>query len=103
MVRENLAASHKRYQLLAQEFAAKGVPPFALFGATILMTHSIGLYDDAMFISEFCIDTESYRAPSFRVLPHTPSYKVFLSEARTLLTESLPLLGPTKSVIDQNL
>jgi hypothetical protein len=54
-------------------------------------------------VSEFCLDTDSPRVPSFCVPSKTPSYNVFMAEIRILLTESVPILGSNKGAILETL
>jgi hypothetical protein len=102
-IKDNLPAAHRRYHALAKKFQSEGLPPLTVWCTSIPLTHSIGLYDDAIYVSEFCIDAESPRAPSFCVPAGTPSYRVFIAEIRVLLRESVPLIGSKRSAILKSL
>ncbi len=91
LLKENLPLAHKRYQSLIEEFRVLGLGEFSVFGARSLMTHSIGQYDDSIYVSEFCMDTDSSRVPSYRLVAGMPSYEVFSEELRRLLGESAVL------------
>ena len=54
----------------------------------IPLTHSIGLYDNAIYVSELCIDHSSSNCPSFSPPPGPKSHSLFLAELKQLLKES---------------
>ena len=64
---------------------------FCVYSTQIPLTHSIGLYDDIIIVSEFCLDTASSHVPSYQVAKNSKSYKTFLQEVRILLEKGTSL------------
>lgn len=70
---------------------------FALFYTDIPLTHSLGLYDDQIFVSEFCIDRHAEQCPSYAAFWGSHAYGVFFYEIHILLKSSRLSLGSGKN------
>jgi hypothetical protein len=85
---QTLPTTHGMYRTFAAKLDRKQSECFALYHTDVPLTHSIGLYDNAMYISELCIDHSSSNCPSFSPPPGSTSHSLFLGELKQLLTES---------------
>jgi hypothetical protein len=91
-----------RYEKFCKSLSEEESTRFALCHTDIFLTHSIGLYDDQAFVSEFCIDRKSKDCPSFRSLAGSETYLLCLSEVRTLLQESRCVFGEGMATLLDN-
>ena len=69
-----------------------------IYRSNIPMMNSIGLYDDILSVSLFCMGGDSTASPSFQVGDEQSSlYRVFYDEAKELLLEADPILDSVKA------
>lgn len=87
-VDKTLAATHDLYRGFAESLDKRQSECFALYHTDVALTHSIGLYDDAVYVSEFCIDCPSSLCPSFSPPPESKSHSLFISELKEILKGS---------------
>lgn len=92
-IEKQLPTTHELYRGFFESLGNNEQQSFALYYTDIPLTHSIGLYDDQIYVNEFCIDNSQGVAPSFSPQPGSPSYDIFISELRILLTEGRRILG----------
>jgi hypothetical protein len=92
-VAKTLVATHDMYSEFAKSLDKRQSECFALYHTDIALTHSIGLYDDAVYVSEFCIDCPSSLCPSFSPPPGSRSHSLFISELKEILKGSLSVHG----------
>jgi hypothetical protein len=72
---------------------------FCLCYVNIPLTHSIGLYDDEVFVSQFCLDVDSSKCPSFAVKSGAPSFSQLRAELRVIFSEGLCVAGGAKKLL----
>ena len=63
LVKRNLPTAHRLYADFHRGLTEPQSRRFCLCHVNIPLTHSIGLYDDEMFINEFCLDMDSSKLP----------------------------------------
>ncbi len=85
---QTLPTTHGMYRTFAAALDRKQSECFALYHTDIPLTHSIGLYDNAIYVSELCIDHSSSNCPSFSPPPESKSHSLFIAELKQLLKES---------------
>ena len=85
-----------RYRTFYRSLASAERQRFSFSYTDLSLTHSLGLYDDQIFLSEFCLDRHAEECPSYRVAPDCHSYGVFFYEIHTILLESHNRLGRGK-------
>jgi hypothetical protein len=83
-----IPATHKLYDEFFQSLSPEESEYFALYHTDVPLTHSIGLYDDEIYVNLFCINTPSSRCPSFSPPPGSRSHALFVSELKALLRDS---------------
>lgn len=98
-VSENLPLAHKRYRDYREGLSSDEAKLFNVYCTQLPLTHSIGLYDGRMFISEFCLDADSSGVPSYELAENGDGYKTFIEEVRVLLSGGEPLFGSEPSRI----
>jgi hypothetical protein len=81
------------YRTFCRSLSASQRERVAVCHTNIPLTHSIGLYDDQLFVSDFCIDVPAEECPSFSALAGSHAFYVYLSEVHTLLTTSRCVFG----------
>ncbi len=91
LIEENLPVAHNRYQQYRDNLPPDLSKFFNVYSTQIPFTHSIGLYDDRLFVSELCIDTNSSGAPSYELLKDSEAYKTYIEEIKKLLAEGIAL------------
>jgi hypothetical protein len=87
----NLPLACRRYRAFRDAIHAERRHLFRVYSTAIPLTHSIGMYDNIIHVSEFCIDTDSARVPSYQLAESSPGYETYLKEVRLLLQEGRPL------------
>jgi hypothetical protein len=92
-VDKTLGVTHEMYSTFAQSLDTRQQECFAFYHTEVPLTHSIGLYDNSLYVSEFCIDCASSVSPSFSPPPGSRAHALFISELKTLLKESLRKYG----------
>lgn len=95
--------TENRYKEFYKSLAPAQRQRFSFSYTELPLTHSLGLYDDQIFLSEFCIDRHSEECPSYAVVQGSPSYGVFLYEIHTILKESRCVLGTGKEKLISNI
>jgi hypothetical protein len=93
VVAKTLPTTHAMYEDFSKSLDKKQLECFALHHTDLPMTHSIGLYDDALYVNEFCIDCPSSRCPSFSPPLGSHSHSLFMSELKEILKESRRVYG----------
>lgn len=64
----------------------------------IPLTHSIGLYDDTIFLNPFCIGLDSADLPSMKIDVGSPAFQAFVRDALAHLARGIKICGDaTKS------
>ena len=59
----------------------------------LILTHSIGIYDQPMYVNAFCAGLDSPDLPSFRIEPHAPAYASYVRDALEHVAASSQLCG----------
>jgi hypothetical protein len=54
---------------------------FSVTTTSLLLTHSIGIYDGPMYVNPFCIGLDSADLPSIRIEPYMPAYDAYARDA----------------------
>ena len=87
-VDKTISTTHEMYTTFADSLNAKQRECFALYHTDMPLTHSIGLYDDSIYVSEFCIDCASSVVPSFSPPVGSATHRLFIDELKLLLKEA---------------
>lgn len=90
-----ITESHKSYRLFFDELSKRERGLLKVYASRTTITHSIGKYDEEIFVSEFCIDTDSLHVPSYRLTPIDQAYTIIDNEIILLKNESMCLFGAT--------
>lgn len=98
-----LDLAYERYEQLVVELSTRQRLNFGVYSTEAPMSHSIGLYDETLYISEFCLDADASDVPSYRIPKDAPSFGIFLKEIRLILSEARPIFGLESSRIVQGL
>lgn len=53
---------------------------FRLLRTKVPMTHSLGFYDNKLFVSEFCLTVSSFHSPSYEVMKSSNIFENFIDE-----------------------
>ncbi len=88
-VDKTIVGTHGMYTEFARSLDKRQLECFALYHTDLALTHSIGLYDDAVYVSEFCINSPSSLCPSFSPPPGSRSHSLFISELKEILRGSI--------------
>ena len=88
-----IAVSQRRYKAFFDSLPDTERRLLKVYASRVPLTHSIGQYDDEIFVSEFCIDTDSALVPSYRLAPSDSAYAVFKKEIQILKKESVCIVG----------
>jgi hypothetical protein len=99
LVEDNLPLVHERFREFRQNQREDRVNLLSIYAAQIPLTHSLGLYDDRLFVSEFCIDTSSSESPSYELAHNADAYAILVAEIRVLLSTATPLYESRSSRI----
>lgn len=91
-VHTSLPRAYKRCAKLKEDLGEQGVR-FNIYSVNIPMTHSIGLYDDRLFISDFFFKISSSKVPSYELRTDGPSFSSALSELLAIAEGSEPFAG----------
>jgi hypothetical protein len=91
--KDNIVYAHKAYQDFFNALPDERKPLMKVYGTTIPLTHSIGFYDDLIFVSELCLFSYAPYVPSYCLTPASSSYKVFKNEMEILLSGSNIIVG----------
>jgi hypothetical protein len=87
-LKQTYEGTFARYEDFCSSLSASERKRFALCYTDKLQTHSIGLYDNQLYVSEFCINQRSVDCPSFSTSAGSETYAKFLSEVQFLLNNS---------------
>jgi len=87
-----LKTSRNLYQKFYNSLSDTNKERFDVRETSEFLTHSIGYYDSKIFISEFCIDTDSSKAPSYFIDGTTLASKPFDKEISFLKKGSTSIL-----------
>ena len=90
---EEHALTYERYNRFYDNLPEKEKKLFKVYFTNVTLSHSIGLYDDQLFVSEYCLDCDSSRCPSYRLTTESESYDVLKNEIKILLSESECRIG----------
>lgn len=88
-----ISESHTEYRNFFNSLSNRERNLLRVYTSSIIMTHSIGKYDEEIFVSEFCIDTDSLHVPSYRLTLVDQAYTVFNNEISILMNESICIVG----------
>jgi hypothetical protein len=101
---ENLdGLAHKRYEDFLIKLPRAKADLFNVYCTEIPLMHSLGLYDDKLYVSEFCLDADSSRVPSYELAVGGIGYRTFIGEIQALLRDGTPLFGSGPSRIATDL
>lgn len=92
-----LVLAYERYKNLVEKLSESQRKYFGVYATSSPMAHSIGLYDDDIYVSEFCLNTDAAVCPSYRIAPGDESYDLFMGEIRSLLSDAQPLFRSDES------
>jgi transcriptional regulator with XRE-family HTH domain len=73
--------------------SAKAARTLGCYSAKHLITHSIGVYDQSIYVSELCLVDNKGLNPSYSMQVESPLYALFENEAYRLLAAAKPLFG----------
>ena len=62
-------------------------------GTKAPIAHSIGIYDNVIYLSQLCLDVDSSNATSYCIEAHMTAHSILLQEMETLINESCDLLA----------
>jgi hypothetical protein len=93
----SLSTTGELYSKLCRKLSESQKKRFCLFETDLLLTHSIGLYDQELFVAEFVMHQHSEHSPSYMPPLHSSTHGVLLSEIFMLLTTAHPLFGDAQT------
>jgi hypothetical protein len=93
----SLSSTDELYRKLCDKLSSSQKRRFGLFETGILFTHSIGLYDEQLFVAEFVMHQHSERSPTYMLPPGSDTHNVLLFELATLLKGSSIICGEAQT------
>jgi hypothetical protein len=93
MLQSRMPLTRTMYESFYEALSDEDKSRFALYETTTPLTHSIGLYDTAIYVSEFCLDCDSSTCPSFSPARGSTTYRIMVREVQTLLSDNRCVLG----------
>ena len=85
---ERLPQSHRNYCDFVSTLTPEEAGRIDIRETALLITHSIGMYDKEIYISEFCLDVDSRLVPSYCLTESDSAYRIFVQEIGILTDES---------------
>lgn len=78
---DEVTMAQLRWSEFADSLEDKHLEQLSVTTSSTIMTHSIGIYDDAMYVNAFCAGLESPNLPSFRLEPNMSAYTSYVHDA----------------------
>ena len=88
--------AHEKYKRFRDSLSSDYKKRFSVYSTRVPMCHSIGIYDNVVDLSEFCIGNNSVSCPSYLLRPSS-AFDVYIAEAKYLLGNAAPLFGSNPS------
>ena len=90
---EEIRLSHEAWLEFFAKLSAKQKSGFSVTATSLTLTHSIGLYDEHMFVNPFCIGLNSAELPSFRLERGCGAYNAYVKDALEHLARGERICG----------
>ncbi|MFI8502016.1 TIR domain-containing protein [Streptomyces sp. NPDC085524] len=84
-VREEFPLAVARWREFARSLGDEDRSRLSITQTPLLLTHSIGVYDGAMYVNSFCAGLDSQELPSFRIDADFGAYRAYLTDIDTHL------------------